>query len=200
GCEMLRVFLLASEVAVELMLDRQHRVERVQVRGPNRIERRPADRERLFIFRLIFFARWQLLHRPQIDNQSIQHLTKTYHKYALAQILIIFWIAFMTVALPRVSRIDCINDVALFIKSKAAVTTHVLLLSRCADLLGGSNITSSQHIVRTRARWTFSWLVLDRCQPPPSAGSACAGALAQAQPRWTVLREPGVQQAPPCLR
>src|SRR5262245_24932760 len=39
-----------------------------------------------------------------------------------------------------------------------------------------------------------------RCRPASTIGSAYAGALAQAQPRWTVPRKPGVRQAPPCLQ
>src|SRR6516162_4564676 len=106
------------------MLNRHRGIERVQVRSPNRLERRPPDRERLFILRLVFLARWQLLHRPQIDNEFLDHFAKTNHKYALAQMLIIFRIAYTAVALPRVSNIYRINDVALFIKNKAAVDTH----------------------------------------------------------------------------
>ena len=34
---------------------------------------------------------------------------------------VVFGIAFMAVALPRVSGIDCVNDIALFVESKAAV-------------------------------------------------------------------------------
>src|SRR5215831_6730434 len=36
--------------------------------------------------------------------------------------------AFMAVAFPRINNIDCIDDVALFIKSKAAIATHVFPL------------------------------------------------------------------------
>jgi hypothetical protein len=53
--------------------------------------------------------------------------------------LVIFRIAFMAfmavVGLSRVSNIDCVNDVALFIKSKAAVDTHAFLL----ELLSGTH-------------------------------------------------------------
>jgi hypothetical protein len=45
-------------------------------------------------------------------------------KYALAQILVIFRIAFMAVGLPRVNNIDYIDDLVLFIKSKAAIAIH----------------------------------------------------------------------------
>src|SRR5262245_2904621 len=114
------------------MLDRQHRVERVQLRGPNRIVHRPTDFERVFVVWLVFFAPWQLFHRPQIDNEFFEHLAKTDHTYALAQMLIIFRSAFMALGLPRVSNIDYIDDVALFIKSKAAIATHVFPLSLVA--------------------------------------------------------------------
>ena len=98
------------------------------MRSSNCTEHRPPNLERLFIWRLIFFARWQLLHRPQIDNQFIEHPTKTYHKYAFAQITVVFGIAFMAVALPGVSRIEQVDDVAFFVESEAAVNNHVYLL------------------------------------------------------------------------
>jgi hypothetical protein len=68
--------------------------------------------------------------RPRIDNQFVNHFAEMQPKYALAQMLIIFRIAFMAVVgVSGVSNIDCVNDVLPFIKSKAAVSSHVYLLS-----------------------------------------------------------------------
>src|SRR5262245_37068441 len=60
---------------------------------------------------------------------------------------------------------------------------------------------SRPDIVRSgasRARASSACAPAARLQyrPPSSAGSACAGALAQAQPRWIMPREPETRQAP----
>jgi hypothetical protein len=65
---------------------------------------------------------------------------------------IVFGIVFMAVALPRVSGIDCVNDIALFVESKAAVVTHVFLLSckGASTLLRGAAARIARPPIRPR--------------------------------------------------
>ena len=89
-----------------------------------------------------------LLCRPDVDDEFFEHLTKADLKHLLAQVLIVFRIAFRAVGLPRISNIDSINDVASFIKSKAGVATHVFLsslqgtASRASDNITGTSVIS----------------------------------------------------------
>jgi len=74
------------------------------------------------------------------------------HKYALAQMLIIFRIAFMAVALPGVSRIEQVDDRQLILMRFSPHSNGASYSARCSD------VPSARMICARRCAKTSPWL------------------------------------------